>query len=397
MGKRAAGEGTVYERPNANPNSRWAAEKTVHLPDGRKKRVTGYGPTQAAAMRERERKAKETLENAPSTKMTVGQFLDYYLQQRSSEVAANTMSIRTYSTYETDVRENLKPHIGGIPLALLKPHHIQELVSILLRTKSAPVARKARATLNTALGYAVDWGLLNANPVPKRSQISERHPDIEVWTEDEVIRFLQAALTHRLYALFYVAIMTGMRQGELLGLRWNDIDLNENIIRIRYSLKHVTAKHQPLALKNKKLVHLGGPYFLGEPKTPKSRRQVELPADTIQVLAAHYEAQQLERQAEGYADHNLVFCRSDGQPMVQRTLKDAYDSIIKQAGISKARFHDQRDLSASLMIAKGVDIAIVSERLGHSRTSTTWDKYVRVVKSARKRSVMSMDELLKRE
>ena len=398
MAKRGAGEGTVYKRKGAKPDSRFRAERTVTLPDGTRKRIVKYGATQKEALAKRDNAVREAIAAVPSkTTWTLGQFLDYYLKQREAEVKANTLSIRSYMTYETDIRVNIKPHLGTRPLAKLQPHQIQEWIATLLSHKSAPVTRKARATLHTALETAIDWGLLAKNPIPKRSKIQEHPPEIVVWTEGEVTKFLDVAYTHRLYALFYTAITTGMRQGELLGLRWSDIDLNENVVRIRNDLKTVPKRHRELALQNRSLIHLKGPHFLGEPKTKKSRRDVLLSSDTIRVLAAHFEAQRSEKLfcSKDFQDFNLVFCTSVGTPIGQRNLKRAYDRLIERAEVPDARFHDQRDLSASLLIAKGVDIAVVSERLGHSRKSTTWDKYIRVVKSARERAVMTLEEMLK--
>ena len=138
--------------------------------------------------------------------------------------------------------------------------------------------------------------------------------------------------------------------GELLGLRWSDIDLNKNELNITHSLKIVTAKHRPLALQNRKLEHLTGAFFLGEPKTPKSRRRVLLALDTIQVLAAHHEMQTEEKLYGGpdYRDFGLVFCTGIGTPMSQSNLRSrVYLPLIARAGVPLQRFHDQRDLSAS--------------------------------------------------
>jgi len=397
MARRSAGEGSVFQRSDKTKRSSWVAEIAVRLPDGSRKVVTGYGTTQKEAKAERERKVREALAAAASrTRWTVGQYLDHFLAQCEARVRANTMSIRTYATYETDVRVNIKPRLGRVPLERLAPHQVQEWITGLLAEKSAATTRKARATLHTALEAAVDWGFLTKNPIPKRSGIQERAPEIVVWSEAEVTRFLDVAYHHRLYALFYLAIDVGMRQGELLGLRWPDIDLDRNEIRIRKTLKTVPAKHRALATGNRKLEHLTGPHFLGEPKTPRSSRDVLLSRDTIQVLAAHFEAQLEEKRYTGpdYRDFGLVFCTGLGTPISQRNLKRVYDRLIEKAAVPDATFHDQRDLSASLLIAKGVDIAVVSERLGHSRKSTTWDKYVRVVESARQRAVMSLREKL---
>ncbi|MDQ3397642.1 MAG: N-terminal phage integrase SAM-like domain-containing protein, partial [Deinococcota bacterium] len=178
MARRSAGEGSVFQRSGKSKRSSWVAEIAVSLPDGSRKTITGYGTTQKEAKLERERKVKEAMAAASlRTRWTVGQYLDHFLEQCEARVRANTLSIRTYSTYETGVRVNIKPRLGRIPLERLQPHQVQEWITSLLGEKSAATTRKARATLHTALEAAVDWGMLTKNPIPKRSGIQERSPE----------------------------------------------------------------------------------------------------------------------------------------------------------------------------------------------------------------------------
>ena len=173
MARRSSGEGSVFKRTGKSAKSSWVAEQRVKLPDGSLKVITGYGATQKEAKLERTRKVKEVMAAAESrTTWTVARYLGYFLEQCEARVKANTMSIRTYETYESDIRVNIVPHLGKVPLSRLEPHHVQDWVTKLLGEKSAASTRKARATLNAAMTSALDWGLLERNPVPNGAALS---------------------------------------------------------------------------------------------------------------------------------------------------------------------------------------------------------------------------------
>lgn len=391
MPKRSArGTGSVFKRKHGSHNNLWAAKITIKLPSGKNETIWGYGATQKAAIAERSEKVEQAIKENKHSGMSVEAFMTYWLKDFATKVQANSRSIRTYGTYESNTRIDIIPYIGKIQLDKLNKLDIQNWLNLLQGKKSPATARKSRACLNAALNDAVEWELLNRSPISKKSHIKEHRPDIEVWTEQQLTRFLKEAYTHKLYSLFYTSIATGMRFGELRGLRWQDIDLDHGYIMIRKSLKVVRNDLLELAHSNPELIHVSGNHFLGEPKTKKSKRDIPLAGDVIQVLAKHFEAQQAYKKNKNYEDFDLVFPTPRGTP--DWNIRREYKKIIKRAGVPDARFHDQRDLHASIHIANRGDIAKLSKRLGHSRISTTWDRYVRVFERTQEEKGVSLAE-----
>jgi integrase len=191
----------------------------------------------------------------------------------------------------------------------------------------------------------------------------------------QVQKLIKAAKKDRLYALYVLAIATGLRQGELFALRWCDVDLNRKVVSVRFTL-----------------VETGSERFLAEPKSAKSRRQVDLPQFAVDALVDHRK----RMLAEGFAGSEWVFCDTcGGQLRRSNVIRNSFKPILKRAKLRNLRFHDLRHTSATLLLSQGVHPKIVQERLGHSQISLTLDTYRHVLPTMQVEAAGKMDQLLK--
>ena len=201
---------------------------------------------------------------------------------------------------------------------------------------------------------------------------------MQTWDEDDIAHFLEAAKDTPYYALFYVALFTGMRRSELLALRWQDIDFILSQVYVSRSL-HV--------LK-------GGKVVFRSPKTAKGRRTVALPPSAILTLRDHHEKQKLERVMLGIplTDDDLVFGHFDGKPLLPNTVTHAWIKLVRHTGLKPIRLHDARHTHASLMLKQGIHPKIVQERLGHSSVTITLDTYSHVAPGLQQAAAVRFDE-----
>lgn len=386
--RRAPGEGSLYFRES---DSRWCATWKVKMPNGKSKNRVVYGASKTEAIEKRAAAMKEVetaAENA--TKETVSDYLRRWLDTvksklRPTSLAAYSEQVRLYMAPEKDVGMGLG--IGPIALSKLSPLDIEEWLSSLeKRGVSAARRRGLCVQLKSALGRAVAWKLLKENPMVGVEYPTVKREKMKVWDSDEVAAFLGACEGERLEALFTLALETGMRQGELLGLQWADVETKVETdpttgtvdysgrIHVRHNLQEVNGRHHPLA----------------DPKTAAGVRTVTLTPDTVRVLVRHRE----RMMREGKAAHPYVFPSTTGKPIFKRALRDAYNRIIKTAGVRQIRFHDMRHTNASLLIANGVDVKTVSSRLGHSSTNITLDIYAKFMPEADQRAAGVMARIM---
>jgi integrase len=289
----------------------------------------------------------------PQARLLTGDFLDRWLD----DYARGAVTKKTLRTYRDQVRVHLRPALGHVPLARLGPQAVQGYLSQQLQAGrlSPTTVQYQYGILREALGHAVRWGLLVRNPCdcvdpPRRSP-----REMRVLDEEQVRLFLaEAQRSSRHYVLYLTALLTGMRQGELLGLRWRDVDLAIGAITVQRSLSR-----------------LGSEVTFKEPKTPRSRRLVAIPPRLVEEL----------RTARGDApEDRLVFCQPDGRPLhghnvTQRDLR----AVCARAKVPRIRFHDLRHCCASHMLKQGAPVKVVQERLGHSTPSITLGIYSHVL------------------
>jgi integrase len=235
------------------------------------------------------------------------------------------------------------------------------------------------ALIHKALSNAVRWGALNRNVADLVDPPRPSRFEIATLTGEQARAFLDAAAVSRLEALFVLAVTTGMRQGELLGLRWRDVDLETCTLQIRGSMQAT-----PDGLR------------IMEPKTAGSRRQVALSKQPIDALRRHRVAQAEERLRIGAAWENseLVFATEAGRPITASGLRRVFEPLLKRADLPRMRFHDLRHTSATLLLGRGVHPKVVSEMLGHTRISTTLDLYSHVSMTMQQQAAEAFDAIL---
>ncbi|HEV2357498.1 MAG TPA: site-specific integrase [bacterium] len=229
--------------------------------------------------------------------------------------------------------------------------------------------------LHHALDQAVRWGMIPRNVCDAVTRPGAPRPIMQVLTPTQVSALLEAAREDRLHALYVMAITTGLRQGELLGLQWDDVDLTGALLHVRHSLHEVN-----------------GRLSLGEPKTARAKRPVDLPRIAVAALREHRE----RMLAEGHP-HGWVFCDTEGGPVRRpNLLRRSFQPLLKKAGLPQIRFHDLRHTAATLLLLQGVHPKVVQERLGHSQISVTLDTYSHVLPSMGREAAAKLDALLER-
>lgn len=332
--------------------------------DGKRRQASRAGfrsKTEAvAALRAVQRFSDEGNDHAPN--LLVGTYLENWLTSKRS------LRPSTRQAYRSHLDLYLLPRLGHLTLQGLRPHHIDRFFAEVAGGTRKPLSsaslHRLHATLRSALASAVKRRLISNNPashveLPSRERVMEA-----VWTVEDVHRFLTYVADDRLAALYRVAIVTGLRRGELVGLRWLDIDLVAGAIRVV-----------------QQVVQLGTQLHLGRPKTRSGERLVAVDLTTVALLEAHRERQRREQEAWGSAWHQTghVFTYQDGHVLQPDYVTHKFRRDARRAGLPSIRFHGLRHTSASLALAAGVPMKVVSDRLGHSTTTITADLYSHVL------------------
>jgi len=313
---------------------------------------------------------------------TVGGFLRWWLR----EYANANVRPRTAEGYAHKIERHLIPGLGAIPLAQLRPSHLQMFYRKALGEGrldgkgglSAQSVLHLHRILSKALSHAVRWGLLSRNVC---SEADPPRPELrEMRTLDDkgVLRFLDVARDTVYYTLFLLAIHTGLRRSEILGLRWKNVDMDMvtlSVVQVMHRLRD-------------------GRNVFQQPKTAKGRRIVALTPTAVLALRAHREQQEAERaflEVPSTGD-SLVFSHPDGSPLLPNTVTHAFIKIARRAGLRGIRLHDLRHTHASLLLRQGVHPKIVSERLGHANIAVTLDTYSHVLPGLQEAAARQFDE-----
>ena len=368
--RRPNGDGSIFRRKDGL----WAAYLSTEL--GRRKYF--YGTTReevrrrlGAAIHARE---SGTLADARGT--SLGDYLDQWLV----DVVRPNVRPWTYKGYEVHVRLHIKPALGRIGLDKLQPLHVQQLINERSRAGLKPKSvRYVLGTLRAALNQAVRWGLISRNPATLVDGPRVDQYEISPFSPDEARAFLMAVKGDRLEALYSVALTMGLRQGEALGLRWQDVDLDLGYMRV-----------------TKQLQRIDGHLQLVEPKTKRSRRTLALPPSITKALDAHRDRQRDERAVagEGWVDHGLVFTTIEGKGLDGTAITKQFHSILERAGLAQRRFHDLRHSCATLLLVQGVSPRVVMDLLGHSQIGLTMNTYSHVIPDLRRDAAQRMEELI---
>lgn len=374
MAKRGNNEGTIYK----SSDGRWRA--ALSLPDGTRKYLSGR--TRDDVRRQLIRKQNELERGALITdeRQTVGQFLDRWLE----DVIRPTRKPRTYEFYEAKVRGYINPVIGAVRLSKLTPQHVQKLLADMSERGLSPqTVTHARRVLSTALAQAVKWGLVSRNAAthtdaPRVPQFESRQ-----LSRQEMTTLLAAVSGDRLEALYLLALGLGLRKAELLGLCWDDVDLDGGKLRVANTLQYVRGEGLSLIA----------------PKTKRSQRTLPLSQEMVTALRRHRVRQdQLELVAgsrwKGWPGGDLVFTSTIGTPIEQGSLTRHFKRVLEKAGLPEIRFHDLRGTFGTLMASLGVPPRTLMELMGHSQISTTMEIYAKAVPEDKQAAIEAMQSLI---
>ncbi len=386
--KQGNGSGTVY--PRKNKDGKTTGYRGLYFTaDGRRRSVSGKTKTEARAALRRAMADSDRGLVFDADNLTLGEYLDRWL----SDSVADTVKATTFERYEQITRLHLKPALGKVKLKAITPAHMRGLYREKLdgdptndvEPLSSRTVRYMHTTLHKALKQAVMDGLIPRNATeavkPPQPSREEMHP----LTPDEAKHFLKTAhdTGDRLEALYVLAVHTGLRQGELLGLKWDDVDLEGGSLQVRRTL--AITKDGPV---------------LTAPKTTGSRRSVKLTNAATTALRSHLKRQLAEIDKVGSLWNpgeydGLIFASETGEPLDRRTVtKHRFKPLLKRAGLPEIRFHDLRHTSATLLLGKNINPKIVSEMLGHSTIAITLDTYSHVLPNMRDHAAKAMEEAL---
>jgi len=376
MARRGHGEGSIYHRNDG----RWAA--SLSLEDG--KRKTFYGKSRKAVQEQLKIALHQQQEGALITapQQTLKQYLEYWLEQ----VHRQSIRDRTYERYEEIVRLHLVPALGRHPLQKLTAQHLQSFYNKKLKEGlSATTVTSFHNVLHKALDTALRWKLLAYNVCDLASPPRRKHFEMQPLTPEQVQQLLAVARGHPQEALFVLALATGMRRGELLGLKWRDINFATGTLHICRILTRVPTKMP------------GKGFVEAEPKTEKSRRSILLAPFALEALKNH-RLRQLEVKLKAgprWQEHEYVFCTSIGTHLhPDRDALLQLKSLLRKAKLPEIRFHDLRHSAATLLLSMGVHPKVVQEILGHSRVTMTLDVYSHVLPTMQQEAMNKLNDAL---
>lgn len=383
--RRGRGEGSIFQRADGL----WAVQIDLGYVNGKRHRPVGYAKTYKEAVQLRKDMQRRHDEGRPplDSSQKVKVFLDWWL---TNVIDVSSLADGTKASYRAEVEKHLIPALGHHPLGRLGTKHVTEWMASLAKEAEIDAAKRREddgddakpfyegtpsrntrriryAVLHRALNDAVEQGLISRNPAsPVKAPRPERDPaKVHALNLPEAQAILTAADDHRLTAAWYILTLMGLRRGEVLGLRWSDIDLATAQLWVRQSLGRV---------KGKGLV-------FSTPKTETSTRPCPIPLVVLDTIKTHWAEQEIERaQHGGWPDNDLVFVTANGKPIEPSNLGRMFNTVCKSAGHGHERLHNLRHTAATVMrVYGGADLLDVSRLLGHSSIRITADMYGHVV------------------
>ncbi len=367
--KRGNNEGSIHRRSNGT----WRTQITLN---GRRISFTADTRRECHEWLKKTSRQIDVGLTYASTRITLGEFLSGWLS--SSKPSKRP---RTWTHYEQVSRTYILPQLEKIKVKDLRPEHIQTLYNgMLARGVGVFTVLKVHTVLHSALSYAVRTGVIGSNPASLTIPPREPSDEMKILDESQVSQMLVSARGSRLEVLFHMAVVTGMRQMELLGLKWTDLDWANQTIRVERQLLRPDGEGAMFA----------------PPKTKFGKRSLALGSTTIAVLRSHYEDQQNERKSAGddWHEYGLIFPNRLGGPIHPRNLLRDFKKLLRDGGLPEIRFHDLRHTAASLMLNHGIPVIIVSRRLGHAKPSITLDIYGHLIPSLQTEVAEKMDKLV---
>lgn len=369
--KRVNGEGSYFPLPNG----KWRAVVTVGIVDGKQRRKTKTVASQRdaiAAIPELRLEAANgsALTSSPvGDEVTVVEYLEKWLHLIKKNRAENT-----YASYKIACDTHIIPHLGGLTLRKLRPLDVQEWVSESLRDAKPRAAQNAFVVLRAALKKAVELEQIPSNPCNVIEKPKHSRESIFPFTLEETKQILDATESDPYHALYGLAFSTGMRSGELYGLQWKNVDLNAGTLRVC-----------------RQATEISGRVVACSPKSNAGHRTIELTPKVIESLKLRRALTAGDKRSSRVAE---VFCTTQGKYMRRSGWrKRHWEPLLKRLKLQYRGFHHARHTYATLALSAGVPVAVVSQILGHSKPSVTWDIYSHVLETQQKEARDTMSKL----
>ncbi len=372
-GRRGNGEGSIYKRKDGY----WVGQYGVQTADGVKTRYI-YGKTRAAVSEKltqalADRNGGLTFD---AGKTTVGEYLERWIE----DSVRDTVRQRTYERYEQIVRVHLKPAFGRVKLGALSPAHVRALYREKLDAGLSPrTVRYIHVTLSKALKQAVSDGLIPRNAAASVKAPKPAKKEITPLSREQVNALFTAVSGKRLEPLYVLAITAGLREGELLGLKWEDVDLDSGMLQVRRSLSEARSGR-----------------IFEAPKSGKGR-SIRLTRKALSALRDHRKRQLEERMKSAgfWQESGLVFPSRVGTPLGGRNLNRSFNRDLERAGLPRNfRFHDLRHTCATLLLKQGLHPTFVQQLLGHGDVSLTLNVYSHVLPDMGDQATTAMEAAL---
>jgi integrase len=368
--KRGNNEGTVYKRSDG----RWCAQVSLSG-----KRITKYAKTQREChdfVREITNKIEHGM-SFDATQLTLERYMESWLTGKDLSIRQNTA--RNYRRYaELDIL----PVIGKMRLQNIQPAHIRQLyLRMQAEGKGSRTIQVVHATLHCALKQSVKDRLIGYNPMDAVERPKVETKEFHIFTESQARTFLEAARGHPYEALFYLALTTGLRKGELLGLMWEDVDWDKGTLRIERQVQQAYSSSAVLV----------------PTKTRSGRRQIKLGKIGLAMLGAHCQRQEAQKTLAGisWKENGMIFTTSIGTYASQSKVSKEFKQILSENSLPDIRFHDLRHTSISLLLDMGTPVNTVQHRAGHSKASVTTDIYGHVMAHSQDAAAENIEQIVK--
>ncbi len=376
--RRANGEGSIRKRSDGRWEGRYTAGRNPETGKPIYKNVLGKTQAEVKAKLKAAIEESANLDMLKAEQYTTGQWMDVWFEN-CAKIKVRPSSHQTYRGY---IDNHIKPNIGDVPLNKLSSLHLQKLYKKLLtggrverieskgqlKGLSAKTVRNINQVISSAMDFARDQKLISSNPTDGCALPKLEHKEMKTLPVEQLTSFLREAKENGVFELYYIELATGLRRGELLGLKWEDIDLTQGSLRVQ-----------------RQVARINGEIIEAPLKTKNTYRTLPLSADAVGVL-------QEQRKKSGSSPY--VFPSPTGGPISPDSVLHMLHRVLKRAGLAQVRFHDLRHTFETLALQNGVDIKTVSGMLGHYSAGFTLDTYTHVTTSAKKEAANTMGSIL---